>query len=287
MSDRQPKSGEASPVTLPGTELRSVHSDALDRGLELFVKLPLSYERSELRYPVLYCLDANRSFPLYATMSLILETPGLSSQEIVLVGVGYQVDSDRLRGLAQWAAWRTRDLTPVRDEETERFWTQRLSAITGDAFPVGSGGAPQFLAALRDDVIPFVEANYRVLDTGRGLAGYSYGGLFVLYTLLRFPGLFERFFAGSPTMRDQLFEYEQRYAAASDDLKASVFTSAGSLEMDLRERLERFVARLRSRDYPQLELETTIFARETHESAYSAAVSRALRVLYYPDTLVG
>jgi predicted alpha/beta superfamily hydrolase len=140
------------------------------------------------------------------------------------------------------------------------------------------------LAALCDEVIPFVEANYRVLDDDRGLAGYSFGGLFVLYTLLRSPGLFGKLFAGSPTIWDQLFEDEERYAAANDDLSTSLFACAGSLETDVSERLERFVARLRSRGFPQLEVETEVFAGEGHQSAYPAAVSRALRVLYYPDS---
>ena len=171
MPDRSSKTGEVKPVTLPGTELRLLRSDTLARGLELHVKLPSSYHRSKSTFPVLFCLDANRSFPLYATMSHIFETPGWGNREVVVVGVGYPIDSDRRRGLAQWAAWRTLDLTPVRDEETERFWTKQLTALTGEAFPVGSGGAPQFLAALRDEVIPFVESHYRVFDAGRGLAG--------------------------------------------------------------------------------------------------------------------
>jgi predicted alpha/beta superfamily hydrolase len=260
-----------------------LHSNVLDRDLQLYVKLPWNYARSDSAHPVLFCLDANRSFPLYSTMSLIFETPGTGREGILIVGVGYALDEDRLRGLAEWAAWRTLDLTPERSEPTEQFWTERLAALRSDGSPVRSGGAVHFLRALRDEVIPFVEANYRVTATGRGLAGYSYGGLFALYTLLQAPGLFSRFFAGSPTMWDQLFEYEKQYAAAHDDLKARVFLSAGSLETDLCERLHRMETRLLSREYPGLELETRVFDDEEHESAYAAAVSRALRVLYYSE----
>jgi predicted alpha/beta superfamily hydrolase len=89
---------ETSPL-LPAVVLHEVPSSILDQDLQPYVKLPWSYKRSENGYPVLYCLDANRSFPVYSTTSLIYETPGANSQEIVIIGIGYKVDSDRIRVL--------------------------------------------------------------------------------------------------------------------------------------------------------------------------------------------
>ena len=265
----------------PGVEARDLYSRILDRDLQLYVKLPWSYDNSDATYPVLFALDANRSFPLYSTMSLIYETPGSSAREILVVGVGYKVHRDRIRGLAQWAAWRTRDLTPVRSEDTEQYWMERLRALLqGEDLTVRTGGAPQFLRCLREEVIPFVEANYRVSATDRGLAGYSYGGLFVLYTLFHASKLFTRCFAGSPSMWEALFQYEEEYATEHDDLPVRLFMTAGGLEPDLLEPLQRMAGRLRSRGYPGLDLLTHVIDGEGHSSAYAAAVSRALRVLY-------
>jgi predicted alpha/beta superfamily hydrolase len=213
-------------------------------------------------------------------MSLIYETPGTGGEEIIIVGIGYKVDEDRMMGLAQWAAWRTRDYTPNQNEETEQYWKTKLSEIVGGEFnDVQSGGAVNFLRSLRTEIIPFVEANYR-LSPDRGLAGYSYGGLFTLYALFHAPELFQRYFAGSPTMREQLFEYEAQYAASHHDLAAKVFITEGGLESDLHEPIRRMVDRLRSRGYPGLEVLTQVFEGEGHSSAYAASVSRALRVLY-------
>ena len=154
------------PILQPGIEVGELHSSILNQNLLLYIKLPWSYERSDATYPVLFCLDGNRSFPLYSTMSLIYETPGFNAQEIVIVGIGYQVDEDRLRGLAQWAAWRTRDLLPERREETEEYWKERLSALMGgEEIQVQSGGAPLFLQSLGEEIIPFIEANYRTSST--------------------------------------------------------------------------------------------------------------------------
>jgi hypothetical protein len=252
----------------------------------LYVKLPWRYDRSNATYPVLFSLDGNRSFPLYSTMSLIYETPGTNTKEIVIVGVGYKTDKDRIRGLTQWAAWRTRDLTPVHQEEIERYWKERLSVLLeGENLDVQSGSAPLFLQSLREEIIPFIEANYHVSSTDRGLAGYSYGGLFTLFALFHAPEMFTRYFAGSPTMWDQLFEYEEDYASTHDDLQAKVFITTGSREADLLEPVQRILDRLRSRGYPGLEVLNHVFEGEGHSSAYAASVSRALCVLYNEDWL--
>jgi len=273
--------------TIPaGVEVLDFHSQVLNQDFQLYVKLPWYYDRSDATYPVLFSLDGNRSFPLYSTMSLIYETPGTSSKEIMIVGIRYKVDDDRLRGLVQWAAWRTRDLIPERREKTEEYWKEKLSTLLGgEDMIVQSGGAPLFLKSLREEIIPFIELNYRVSSTERGLAGYSYGGLFTLYALFHAPELFTRYFAGSPTMLDRLFEYEENYASTQSDLKARLFITTGSRESDLLEPVQRMADRLRSRGYPGLEVLTQVFEGEGHSSGYAASVSRALCILYNEDWL--
>jgi len=268
----------------PGIEEQQMHSNILNLDLELLIKLPWRYVQTNTKYPVLFCLDANRSFPLYSTMSLIYETPGPVTKEIIIVGVGYKLDPDRLRGLAQWAAWRTRDLTPVRDEETEHFWEKMLSPLLGgENLEVQSGGAPRFLRSIKEEIIPIIETNYRVSKIDRGLAGYSYGGLFVLYALFHTPELFTHYFAGSPTMWNQLFKYEKKYALTHRDLKARLFLTAGSNETDLQDPIRRMIECLQSREYPGLEILSHVFEGEGHASAYAPAVSRALCELYNKD----
>jgi predicted alpha/beta superfamily hydrolase len=276
----------AMPNLQPGLEVRDIHSNIINQDFELYIKLPWRYFCSDTTYPVLFSLDGNRSFPLYSTMSLIYETPGTNTKEIIIVGVGYKIDSDRIRGLAQWASWRTRDLTPVRSEETEQYWKERLSALLdGEDWEVQSGGAQLFLESLREEIIPFIEAEYHVSSTDRGLAGYSYGGLFTLYVLFHARDMFTRYFVGSPTMSDQLFEYEKNYASTHDDLKARLFFTAGRRESDLLVPIQRMVEHLQSRGYPGLEVLTHVFEGEGHSSAYAASVSRALCVLYNEDWL--
>jgi predicted alpha/beta superfamily hydrolase len=265
-------------IIQPGVEVRELQSNLMDHDYLLFIKLPWNYDRDDTNYPILYSLDGNRSFPFYSTMSLIYETPGFNREDTIIVGIGYKVDVNRTTGLADWAMWRTHDLTPERDKEVESFWKERLSdLLDGDDREIQTGGAPRFLHSINEEIFPFIESNYRVSSNRRGLAGYSYGGLFALYVLFHTPDMFSKYFAGSPTMWDQLFEYEEDYSSAHDELKARVLITGGSSEHDLIIRVERMVELLRLREYPGLELEFNIFEDEGHTSAYPSFVSRALR----------
>ncbi len=275
-------------ILQPGIEIQPLHSNILNQDLVLFIKLPSYYETSNATYPVLYTTDANRSFTLYSTMSLIYETDRTDTNDIVIVGMGYRLDGTPVRGLAQWAAWRTRDLTPVSRKKIDEDWEVRLTPLLGGEKPnVQSGGAAQFRQALAEEVIPFIETNYRVSRTDRGLAGYSYGGLFTLYVLFHTPETFARYLAGSPTMWKELFEYEETYAALHSDLRTKVFVTRGGLETDQHEPVQRLVDRLRSRGYPGLELRSQVFEGEGHSSAYAASVAHALAVLYNEKWLAG
>jgi predicted alpha/beta superfamily hydrolase len=275
------------PLQIPGIEVQLLHSTILDRDLQLFIKLPWSYERSDKAYPVLYTTDANRNFPIYATTSLIYETPGPKMPEILIVGIGYCLDAMRLKGLAQWAAWRTHDLTPISRAETDQWWEEKLAPLLqGETIEIHSGGAEKFLTAINDEIIPFIETNYRALSSDRGLAGYSYGGLFTLYALFHKPELFKRYFAGSPSMWDQVIVDEEAYASTYNDLPAQLFITAGEKEVKLLEKLSPFIKKLQSRGYTGLALQFKIYEDEGHASAMPGAISRALCVLYNPDWLI-
>lgn len=163
----------------PGIEVPDLQSLIINQDIQVQIKLPQYYDQSDTTYPVLFSLDGNRSFLLYSTMSLIYETPGTNTKALMIVGFGYRVDSNWIRGLAQWAAWRTRDLMPVHKVETKQNWKDRLSALLeGEDLGDQSGGAPLFLQSFHEEMMPFIDPNYRISSTDRGRAGHSYGGMF-------------------------------------------------------------------------------------------------------------
>jgi uncharacterized protein len=267
-------------VKIPNTELRTLHSQILDQDLNLYIKLPLNYyTNTDEIYPVWYCTDANRAFPLVANAVSVLEFPVTDFPEIIVIGIGYQI-----KDLADWAAWRTRDLTPTNDKAVDEYWNDLLVGMTGRTFDIRSGGAALFLEFIIKELMPFAESNYRISYSDRGLGGYSYGGLFVLYTLFSHPETFNRYFAGSPSLEWDngiLFQYENEFSLTHTYLNAMVFLSAGELENDgTKDNIDKMVAKLRSRNYRGLSLQTNVFPGESHRSCYPSAVMRAFKVLY-------
>lgn len=91
-------------VTIPNTELRTIRSQIVDQEFSIFVQLPPNYVAdSTTIYPVLYAMDANRSFPMVANISSVLTFPKGNLPEIIVVGIGYPI-----KDMSEWAAWRTR-----------------------------------------------------------------------------------------------------------------------------------------------------------------------------------
>ena len=61
------------------------------------------------------------------------------------------------------------------------------------------GGAAQFLAFLKTELIPYVEAHYPANGV-RSIHGHSYGGLFLFYVLMNDPSLFGGYLVLDPAM---------------------------------------------------------------------------------------
>jgi predicted alpha/beta superfamily hydrolase len=273
-SEEQDKSNQKYPeVNLFSTETRILHSDIVDEDFELYISLPYDYSVSDTSYPVLFTLDANRSYGMVNNMVNILSFPYREISSMVVVGIGYP-----MQGLEDWVVGRVRDFTPIISPETEDYWHSVYD------IKVKTGGAAQFLEFLCTELIPFIESNYRVSGSDRSLFGYSASGRFALYALFHHPEKFKRYFAGSPSLSSDnaiLFKYEDEYAASHKDLPVKLFMSVGSLEShSMITNMNKMSEQLLERNYPSLELETHIFENETHSSCYAASISRALKVLY-------
>jgi len=267
-------------VTVPLTETRTFYSNILGQEMVLFIKIPATYKTDTQKvYPCYYGTDANRSFAMIADMANSFEVPVIVEPEIFVVGIGY-----RIRDLGDWGAWRTRDLTPTNVPSSDTYWTGIFSKFAGRQLEVKTGGAAKFLECIEKEVFPFMESNYRVSGTGRGLGGYSYGGLFSLYVLFKRPELFSLYYAGSPSIRYDkgvLYTYEKEYAVTHKDLTATLFMTAGGAEDSVMiANVNIMAAQLKARNYPGLKVETTVFPDETHMSCVPAAWMRAFSVLY-------
>jgi len=268
-------------IELESTEVRTLHSDIVGQDYELSFSLPHSYSASDTSYPVIYLLDPYNVFSMVKNLTDVFTGNYTIIPEVIIVGIGYGGSGKVAR--LNWVLGRVRDYTPVRNIETEERYKKLIAAAGLSKVDLETGGAPLFLDFIRDELFPYVETNYRIDTNKRMLSGYSAGGLFGLYALFHDPGLFQKYFIGSPsTMYNDgiTYEYEENYASAHSDLEAEVFMSAGALEIPLAKNMEKMTEILLSRNYPGLVLETAIFENENHVTCYPAALSRGLVELF-------
>jgi predicted alpha/beta superfamily hydrolase len=270
------------PVTLPDTEVRLLKSEIVGHTFRLHISLPITYPNSERTFPVVYLTDGNGLFPLVRAIVEGL-SGGLEIPRLIVVGIGYDTDDARA-----WGRLRERDLLPT--DASARDPTRR-QAFTKSGIPRGQ--AASFLRFIREELKPFVEANYRTDPDDSTYMGNSYGGLFGLYALFHQPDTFHRYVIGSPAIHHDdriVLAYEDRYAANHDDLPARIYMAVGAREeMDdhlidssLRfvTNVEELAERLRKRRYPGLRLTTQVLEGETHFSAIPTVFSRGLRVVF-------
>ena len=117
----------------------------------------------------------------------------------------------------------------------------------------------------------------------RTIFGYSLGGLFVVYTYLESPALFQRYVAGSPALdwdNRTFFALARTVSTADLTLPARLFLSAGEHEADYRATLDAFAKLLWERTVHRPALTTQVFDSETHVSGIARAYVHGLKAVF-------
>jgi predicted alpha/beta superfamily hydrolase len=259
MQTLEPSNAAPSNVSLPGTEVRRLKSSATGRDYDIYVRLPDEYAQDQTKtYPVLYVLDGQWDFKLLDSIYGGLHYDGFVP-EMIIVGITYSGDG------ADYGALRAMDYTPVRD-----------------VFFGGSGDAPRFFAFLKEQLLPFIEDNYRADPSQRALMGSSFGGTFTLYAMFTEPALFKGYVSGSPIVPygdGFAFQQEAEYASKHKDLPVRLFLSVGELE-EMARPVNEFSRILSERNYTGLEMETRTIPGEGHASNKPETYNRGLRFIF-------
>ena len=233
---------------MPRTKVLPIKDSRSGRQYELYVKLPEKYLENKT-YPVVYTTDAMWHIEILAgSLEYILG-------DVILVGISWEKN---VKGKVY--ASRFRDYTITKSKKTKR----------------PSGEASNHLTFIRNDVIKYVEKNYRADPGKRTYFGYSLGGLFGAYILLTQPDTFKNYILGSPVSGTQLLKLESRLAQKRKNLRANVFVSIGGLEKKAIRPVENFVSRLKSRNYAGLSLQHVVLKSVGHATGFPMAVIRSL-----------
>ena len=246
-------------VSMPDTEVRQLKSSATGRNYDIYIRLPDEYARDKgKKYPVLYVLDGQWDFKLLDSIQggLLYDK---FVPEMIIVGITYSGDHP------DYGALRAMDYTPVHD-----------------TFIPDSGEAPKFFAFLKEQLLPFIESNYRADPSQRVLMGSSFGGTFTLYAMFTEPTLFSGYVSGSPIVtygNRFAFQQESDYASNHQDLLVRLFLGVGELE-EMAGPVQEFIRVLLERSYTGLEMETRIIEGERHAGNKPELYNRGLRFIF-------
>ncbi len=236
------------------------------------VLLPKSYSTADtIKYPVLYVLDGKYSTGLFYS---VIEIFGLAKEvkDLIIVSIDGNVQSE-----SDWLTGRYHDYTPSCNPESDTAIAKFFNIPV-----IASGGAPAFLSTLKNEIIPFIEQQYKASDE-RGLYGHSLGGLFAGYCLVTMPDLFQKYSINSPSFwwnNGEMTTEIGSLAIQNQKITAEIFISAGALEGEFMiAPVIGFVESLRN-NFPDTNITSKIFNDETHLSVVPMVCSRTLKIFY-------
>ena len=230
-----------------GTYL-TIESEILPEDRPIIISLPNGYEESEAHYPVLYLLDGLGNIKhVVGTIELLTES-GIVPP-MIIVGIE-SLD-------------RARDLTPSNAGEN-------VYGGSGNAGIPQSGGAPKFLRFLQNELIPYVESNYRT-HPYRILEGHSFGGLFSVYALMEKPELFDALIVQSPALwwnNEEMTKKATAFFNSHPDLNKSIYFGIGGGDgWGMRKELIRYTEVIKNDGPKNLHWKHEEVGNEGHDDA--------------------
>lgn len=257
------------PFTIERSQVIEFPSESVGKDYQLYIKLPLSYQSSDKKYPLLLLSDADYAFPLVSSLLRQLGDYGDYLEEALLVGVSYS------KGDSSGVS-RTRDYTPSHSPNERSGHSQAAREV--------SGGADRYTQFLANEVIPYLNKHYRINLDKKVYAGHSFGGLLGAYMLVNQPETFDYYILGSPSLwydEKVIFKMEEVYAQKHTDLNAKVFMATGSLEnkgmFNMKADMNALADKLGSRRYKGLSLATKEIEGGTHLTMYPTFIIDALQ----------
>jgi uncharacterized protein len=166
------------------------------------VGLPSGYDPTTQKYAAIYLLDGEEDFDFVANKCKDISADHSKTNAIV-VGIGYGKN-------------RSLDYTPT-----------KISSATG--------GAPEFMKFIEDQLIPKIEEDFGADTTRirRAILGHSYGGLFGAFVFTVRNKLFGNYLLLSPSLwfdNEVTLLLEKDRRAVNKDQQQLVFLGIGQLE---------------------------------------------------------
>ena len=183
-----------------------VNAPQLNCKRKIWIYLPLDYDKSNKRYPVIYMHDGQNLFDAKTSFAgewNVDETLDSIKAKVIVVGV------------ENGGGKRMDELTPFKNEKH------------------GGGNADKYLDFLIQTLKPHIDKNYRTKTTAKNtcLFGSSLGGLISFYGALKYPETFGKVGCFSPSFwfnRKEIFEMMEN----TKNFNAKIYFMCGDNEGD-------------------------------------------------------
>ncbi|HEX4542087.1 MAG TPA: alpha/beta hydrolase-fold protein [Candidatus Acidoferrum sp.] len=255
-------SAAAQDLTPPALQRLVVHSNVLNEDRTIWVRMPRSYDRDKVSYPVLYLMDGPGHInEIGSTIDFLGENNRVPP--MIVVGIA---NTDRVR-----------DLTPT-------HWDMKRPDGTVNANPT-SGGGEHFLDFIQKELMPQIEKRYRT-SCYRVFAGHSLGGLMVIHTLITRPDLFQAYIAVSPSLQwdnQHTLHQAQQFFAEHAELKKALFFSLGNegnTPNPMGDGFEQLQKTLATKAPKGFHWDSSRYPDETHSSTVLRAHYAGLRTVF-------
>jgi len=268
-SDNVVDNVRAEGLTYSNTEVLHIPSKYVGANYKIYVDIPADYyQHPNKKYPALYLLDADYSFPVTKAIAEHLEDRN-RMKEVFIIGIAYD-------GPYEYKLKRSRDYTP---------WHTKSGGYN-EACNKISGGGPEFAEFLDKELIPAMNKQFR-LNGSRTLVGHSFGGLFGSWLSITDPKLFNSYIIVSPSLwykNKEMFQYEQQYAKTHKALPEKIYFGIGDKEnahlYRMVDDLNQYVAMLKSQDLQGLQIEYQVSQDQDHDTIFPTAVTHGLMYIY-------
>ncbi|RYY58263.1 MAG: alpha/beta hydrolase [Chitinophagaceae bacterium] len=240
--------------------VHEIHSRVLDQDRQLYIHVPqLDSTDTTKVFPVLYLLDGENHFHIISAYIEYLRHWQVIPP-VIVVGI---VSVDRVK-----------DLTPVNS----------LINFDGkiDSNYRTSGGNEQFLEFIQQELMPFMEENYKA-GGFKIFAGHSFGGLTVINCLLTRPDMFDAYIAISPS-----FWFGKKYVLRSAEKNLTklplrnktLFYSVGNEGGSFRNDVLKFDKLIRTDNLKSFRHQYRYYPSEDHMTEPIPAYYDALRFVF-------
>jgi predicted alpha/beta superfamily hydrolase len=250
---------ESKTVAVENAEEFIIISEHVKDTFYIQVSLPLDYENDKKKYPVVFVLDADRTFGIATDISRWL-TFGQEIPPSIIVGISYKNN---------WWQKRSRDYTPTKDKM--KNWGE---------WPL-AGGADKFKSSIEHEINPALD-KYRINWTNRTIVGLSFGGLFANYTLFNSPHIFDNYLIISPALIwDNKYLFTLDLGKLRDNKnQVKIFTAIGTLDEEKIVTSWRQMNQLiLSEKFEKINWVTKEYEGQTHISVLPMAITDGLKVL--------